>query len=201
MHQPKDIDWLGRWKHVYICTFIYNITYSDHCGWSRQALRKRHCWILREASCSESSGQMQWRLLPANHISSTRDCGAHGPVRWWGGTPREAGYKESAISQRARAATQICTAWLLWVWVCQRLGHKLPLVFHFCFLSWISAFGGTSCPVLKEPQGTEASSQQSWEWSWEQTFGFRQVLRWLQPKPTPGLQSHENYPAKPLPNS
>ena len=41
----------------------------SHCGWSRQALRKRHCWILREASCSKSSGQMQWRLLPANHVS------------------------------------------------------------------------------------------------------------------------------------
>ena len=51
---------------------------ADHRGWSSKALRKRHCWILREASCSESAGQMHWGLLPANYISSACGCGAHG---------------------------------------------------------------------------------------------------------------------------
>ena len=29
MHQPKDIDWLGGWKHVHICTLTYHITLLD----------------------------------------------------------------------------------------------------------------------------------------------------------------------------
>ena len=29
MHQPKDIHWLSRWKHVYICTSTYHITLLD----------------------------------------------------------------------------------------------------------------------------------------------------------------------------
>ena len=29
MHQAKDIDWLGGWKHVHVCTFTYHITLLD----------------------------------------------------------------------------------------------------------------------------------------------------------------------------
>ena len=29
IHQPKDIDWLGGWKHVHVCTSIYHITLLD----------------------------------------------------------------------------------------------------------------------------------------------------------------------------
>ena len=35
MHQPKDIDWLSRWKHVHVCTSTYYITLLDpqNCMW------------------------------------------------------------------------------------------------------------------------------------------------------------------------
>ena len=29
MHQPKDTDWLGGWKHVYVCTSTYHITLPE----------------------------------------------------------------------------------------------------------------------------------------------------------------------------
>ena len=29
MYQPKDTDWLGRWKHIHLCTSTYHITLLD----------------------------------------------------------------------------------------------------------------------------------------------------------------------------